>query len=98
MARVIKSIQAETDLDDLWLYIAQDNSAAADRLLDNIEAQCRLVATQPHMGRKRDELAAGLRIFPVGRYIVFYKILKEGEEGVEIVRILHGARDSEIFP
>ncbi len=42
------------------------------------------------MGRPRDELAEGLRSFSVGRYVMFYRAIPEG---VEIVRVLHGARD-----
>lgn len=92
MPRVIKTGNAERDLDDLWLHIAQENLVAADKILDDIETQCRLIATQPYMGRARDEIAAGLRSFPVGRYILFYRTLIDG---VEIIRILHGARDTD---
>ena len=42
------------------------------------------------MGRARPELAADLRSFPVGNYIIFYRPI---EDGVEIVRVLSGARD-----
>jgi len=44
----------------------------------------------PEMGRRREELAMHLRSFPVGRYIIFYRSM---QEGIEIVRVLHGARD-----
>ena len=37
MPQVVKLPLAETDLDDLWWYIAQDNPDAADRFLDKIE-------------------------------------------------------------
>lgn len=90
MPRVKKAIQAEKDIEELWLYIAADNMLAADRVLDDIEAQCHLIATQPGMGRPRPELASGLRSFPVGRYIIFYQTLPDG---IEIIRVLHSARD-----
>jgi toxin ParE1/3/4 len=44
------------------------------------------------MGRRRDELAPGLRSFPAGRYVIFYLPLTDG---VDIVRVLHGSRDIE---
>jgi toxin ParE1/3/4 len=44
------------------------------------------------MGRSRPELAPNLRSFPVGQYVIFYLPLAKG---VEIVRVLHGARDFE---
>jgi toxin ParE1/3/4 len=40
--------------------------------------------------RQREELSPRLRSFPVGSYIIFYR---PTQDGVEIARILHGARD-----
>ncbi len=40
MPQVVKRPLAETDLDDIWWYIAQDNPDAADRFLDKIEELC----------------------------------------------------------
>ena len=48
------------------------------------------LATQPLMGRARDELAEGLRSMPMGRHVVFYVPLSDG---IDIVRVLHSARD-----
>jgi len=42
------------------------------------------------MDRCRDELAPGLRSLPVGNYVVFYR---GREGGIEVIRVLHGARD-----
>ncbi len=42
------------------------------------------------MGHARYELAPELRSFPVGRYVIFYLPLVDG---VELVRVLHSARD-----
>ncbi len=42
------------------------------------------------MGRDRSQLAAGLRSFPVGNYIIFYMPLPNG---IEIIRVLNGAGD-----
>ncbi|WP_242056332.1 MULTISPECIES: type II toxin-antitoxin system RelE/ParE family toxin [unclassified Nostoc] len=44
------------------------------------------------MGRQRSDLAASLRCFPVESYLIFYRSI---EQGIEIVRILHGAQDME---
>ncbi|MCC7382255.1 MAG: type II toxin-antitoxin system RelE/ParE family toxin [Deltaproteobacteria bacterium] len=43
----------------------------------------------PH-GRSREELGPSIHSFPVGDYIIFYRPVKGG---IEIARILHGARD-----
>ena len=50
----------------------------------------RVLATQPMMGRARDELAPRVRSVPFGRYVVFYVPL---DDGIDVVRVLHGARD-----
>lgn len=90
MARVVLTRRAETDLDDIWLHIALENPVAADGVIDAIIAHARSVATQPLAGRARPELAAELRSFPEGSYVVYYEPMSDG---VRIVRVLHGARD-----
>ena len=42
------------------------------------------------MGTARDRLAPGLRSFHVGNYLVFYRPV---QDRIELVRVLHGARD-----
>ncbi len=90
MPRVLKRPQAEIDLVDIWLYIAADSVENADRFLEKIEKQCNTLASQPQMGRSRDDLAPSLQSFPIGNYLVFYQPI---EDGIEIIRVLHGARD-----
>ena len=75
---------------EIWDYFADDNPAADDRRVDPLNAQFRMLATQPKMGRARDKLAPGVRSFPIGRYVVFYVPL---EDGIDVVRVLHGAPD-----
>ena len=84
------SPRAEQDLIDIWDFIAQDDIDAADRVRDDIEQKCETLAQTPGMGRARDELVPSLRSFPVGKYVIFYRPI---EDGIEIARILHGARD-----
>ncbi len=81
---------AEIDILEIWDYIADDSLAAADRWVDHLDKQFRVLATQPMMGRARDELVPGVRSFPFGRYVVFYMPL---DDGIDVVRVLHGARD-----
>ncbi len=91
MSRVRLSPRAEADIDAIWRYIANDSPANADRFLPRLLDACRTtLATFPESGRRRDELANGLRSFPVGNYVIYYRAL---DGGVEVVRILHAARD-----
>ena len=90
MLRIIKRPEAENDLDDIWLYIAQDNLDNADKLLDEIEEISRKLARFADMGQNRDDLHPGLQSFPVGKYLIFYIPINGG---IEIVRVLHGMMD-----
>jgi toxin ParE1/3/4 len=90
MTRYRISGRARTDLDEIWLYIARDNVDAADKLIHVIVSRFIKLANLPDLGRPRLELAPRLRSHPVGRYVIFYR---PTNDGVEIVRILHGARD-----
>ena len=90
MPRVNKSPQARADAKAIWRYIARDNPAAATRMLHRFDEQVRKVADIPNAGRPRDDLAPGVRSIPLGSYLLFYRPIKGG---IELVRILHGARD-----
>jgi toxin ParE1/3/4 len=84
------SDRAVADLDEIWLYISQDNPDSADKFIGELASRFPKLASMPEMGRLREELSPGLRSFPVGRYIVFYR---RAGDGVEIIRVLHGARN-----
>lgn len=94
MPCVLKRPQAEADLGDIWWYIAQDSLQSADRFLDRIHEKCLLLAEFPQMGVVQDELKPHLRSFSVGHYLIFYFPI---EDGIDIVRVLQGARDIEGF-
>lgn len=84
--------RASEDLIEIWSYIAADSVANADAFIDKLCETMQVLSRQPGSGRHRDELASGIRSFPFGRYIVFYRAVTSG---IEIVRVLHGARDIE---
>ena len=90
MPRVLRTVLAEQDLVEIWVRIAQDNLPAADQLLDALSAKLRLLADNPRIGRARPDLARGLRYLPVGGYLLLYRIV--GKD-IEIVRVVHGARE-----
>jgi toxin ParE1/3/4 len=89
---VLITPQAEFDLWEIGVFIAQDNLRAAEKVLFTIDRKCRLLAVRPGLGRLRLELAVGLRSFPVVSYVVFYRVISGG---VEVIRVLHGSRDVE---
>ncbi|MDR3417085.1 MAG: type II toxin-antitoxin system RelE/ParE family toxin [Nevskia sp.] len=85
--------EAGRELDDIWLYVAKESGSIeiADRVIESIAERFFLLAAYPHMGRRRDEdLAPGLRSFPVSRYSIIYCV--EGED-VLILHVFPGDRD-----
>ena len=87
---ILRRPQARLDLIYIWSYIADDNEAAADRMLDRFEGVLQMLSEQPKAGRERPELAPGLRSFPVGNYLLFYLPLPGG---IDLVRVLNGYMD-----
>lgn len=92
MARVTRRPLAAADLLDIWGFIAEDSIEQADRWVDRLDETLGLLATQPLMGRAREELAAEVRSFPIGRYVIFYQPI---DDGIDVVRVLHSARDAD---
>ena len=85
--------EAEGDLDEIWLFTAKESGSveSADRLIDSITERFLLLARHPHLGRARDtDLRPGLRSFPVGRYIIVYRV---AGDDVLILRVFSAARD-----
>jgi len=86
------SPRASSDLIEIWTYIADDSVANADAFIDKLYQAIQALGRQPGSGRHREELAPGIQSFPFGRYIIFYRAVTSG---IEIVRVLHSARDIE---
>ena len=92
MPSILRRPLARDDLAEIWDTIADDSVERADTFIDRIDATLHTLAEQPMLGRSRQELAPGLRSFPIGRYVIFYEPLPDG---IAVVRVLHGARDIE---
>ncbi|MCF6210414.1 MAG: type II toxin-antitoxin system RelE/ParE family toxin [Gammaproteobacteria bacterium] len=90
MPMLIISPEAEQDLLDIWLYIAEDSSVNAGRFLDRLEGKALKLTEFTEIGIDRPELAADLKSFPVDRYVLYYRV---NTGGIELVRVLHGSRD-----
>ncbi len=92
MLEIKFSPAAQNDLLDAWEYIANNNIAAADVLVERLFAAASKLAVQTLLGRERPELASGIRSLVVSRtrYILFYRITARS---IEIVRVLHQSRD-----
>ncbi len=85
---------ADDDLLAAWLHIAIDNPIAADGYLDRIHRVCSLIADNPAMGTRRDEIREGVRSFPVENHIVFCATT---DVGIFVLRIWPAAQDPVTF-
>jgi plasmid stabilization system protein ParE len=82
---------AEDDLRAIVDYIAHDSPQNAVKVFDKIHAAVRKLASFPGMGHRRDDIAdEALRVWPVYSFLIFYR---PQTRPLEVVRILHGARD-----
>lgn len=94
--KIIEREEAADDAMGIAAYIAARNFDAGLRFLDAVDRDYKRISEFPGIGTlrtcRRPELA-GLRSVPVSgfrNWLIFF-LSREGE--VEIVRVLHGARD-----
>jgi toxin ParE1/3/4 len=83
--------QAEADIQDIAAYIAMDNFGAAIRWLDQVGEKAEQLGEMPKLGVAVTS-RLGLRIFSLGNYLILYREVKNG---IEVVRVVHGARQWE---
>jgi toxin ParE1/3/4 len=88
---------AVRDIVEIADYIAHATSlGAADRFITSTDKTIEQLARMPGMGARWDSdkpRLAGVRFFPISKFrnhLVFYRPI---EGGVEVLRVLHGARD-----
>jgi toxin ParE1/3/4 len=95
--RVILLPAARDDILAIYGGISGDNPSAADRWLEAVRATtCQALPRNPLAGVRRDygrAALAGLRMIGVtgfANYLIFYRVYPEA---IQIIRVLHGARD-----
>jgi plasmid stabilization system protein ParE len=83
---------AESEVRDIWQFIAEDNEEAADRWVIKIIETFDLLARNPRLGHSRKDLISRPWLFwPVGTYMVIYRIV--AEDDIEIIAVTEGSRD-----
>jgi toxin ParE1/3/4 len=100
MARVLKREAARRDLIQQWVWYAENAGIeVADRFLQAVDKTLDLLSTQPESGAAffvRTPELRNIRRFPVsggfGKILLFYFPL---QDGIDIVRVVHGNRDLE---
>lgn len=87
--------EVESDLAAIWDYTALYNPAAADRLIDAIEATIERLVLFPHMGHRRPDLTGRpLRFANTGNYLIAYA---PDKQPLWVVAVMHGQRSPRIM-
>lgn len=90
MVPIVFSPQSRQDLLDIGDFIAKDSRANARRFVTRLIDQCQRIGRAPLGYASREDLAPGLRMAALGRYVIFFRAL---DGVVRIERVLHGARN-----
>lgn len=95
---VIVSAEAEADLEQVASYVAERSPQGALTLIRELRDRCESLVDAPRgypLVPRYEQF--GIRRRPFGNFLIFYRV---GSEAIEVVHILHGARDDEplLFP
>jgi toxin ParE1/3/4 len=77
MIQVYRLPRVASDLFEIWEFIARDNPAAADRVLNRIELKIDMLRRHPLSGVHRPEIDDGVRIAVSGSYVILYRASKK---------------------
>lgn len=86
------SEQAEADLTDIALHIAEDSRERALKFVAALRHRCIEIAEFPEAFRLRQEFGHGIRVAPHRTYLIFYSV---HDSFILIEHIRHGARGLE---
>lgn len=87
--------EALIDLDEIREYIAEDNPAAADRVIDEFETALEALVPFPLRGHKRPDLTSRpLRFILVREYLIAYA---PDENPLWVVAVIHGRRSPRVM-
>ncbi len=95
---VVITAEAESDLEQIATYVAQQSPQSALNLIRELRQRCGSLLDAPRgypLVPRYEH--TGIRRRPFGRFLIFYRA---GEDVIEVIHILHGARDYEslLFP
>jgi toxin ParE1/3/4 len=92
VAELFVSRRAETDLREIWRYIASDNPTAADRVLLRIDAKLQILRQFPKIGALRNDIRRDMRMLVEGNYLLLYEYDSRKDE-VDLIAVIDGRRE-----
>jgi toxin ParE1/3/4 len=95
---LLTTSEAEQDVEDIGLYLWERNPSAAWRFADAVDETIEMLCRSPELGeRLHSDLTGQIRYRTISgfrNYLIFYRRV---DSVLEIIRVLHGARDYEQF-
>jgi toxin ParE1/3/4 len=91
--KVVLAQAAIADLIAIGRYIANDSPARAETFVLELEQKCVELGSMPRafplLAHRKNK---NIRRRVHGNYLIFYRV---GTDGIDVLRVLHGARDYE---
>ena len=95
MSQYVISEKAIEDINNIWIYTAENWSVAqADRYYNLIYDEIEFIANNFDMARDFGKIRKSYKCSKVKSHLIFFKIDKMNE--IEVVRVLHEKMDIEI--
>jgi toxin ParE1/3/4 len=96
MSEIFRNRLAIEDVFGIWNYIALESQRplAASNLLRRFDTVLQKLANHPELGEVYASVSKVVRVFPVGSYVLIYR---PRENGIELLRVIHGARTWQDF-
>lgn len=94
MTEVLYTESALLDLDRIHEYYSRYSQGRGDQFSEKLSETIYLLATMPLLGRSRDELLSGLRMFVHERHVIFYT---QTDNGIPIERVASPYQNNEDF-
>lgn len=92
MSKLIWRQAAIDNLDHIFDFIAHDNPPRAASFADELVSKARFLAENANLGETKISNLPSVRTFPYGSYLLLF-LPFENLQGIELLRIIHGARD-----
>lgn len=94
--QIRRSRQLRQDLIDIYRYIHERNTRAAEAVLDAFERNIKSLLDTPLVGRpwySPDRRLDGMRVTVVTPYRNYLIFFRPSATGVDVYRLIHGARE-----
>ncbi len=82
--------QARVDIGEAWSFIAAEDEAAADRVVERLIEAANRLDRFPRLGRPDDEHGTRVFFVPRTRFKLIYRIANG--DGIELLRVYHTSR------